>query len=85
MEIDVVALSLPTPLALSPPAVVAPAVTSDEAHEKMMLTSGELAELCQEPLTDTGLARIHRLIDQMGTAFNQTVASRQLEGDSAVA
>lgn len=84
------AASVPFP-AYSPPPVVAiatiasTAVTTDEAHESMMLTSGELAELCQEPLSDTGIARISRLIEQMGVALNQTVAARQTEGTSAVA
>ena len=74
------------PLPFQPQTViVAPAVTSETAQESMILSSTELADLCQEPLSDTGLARISHLISQMGVALNQTVTARQLEGDRAVA
>ena len=76
---------VPNPVIFSPPAVVAPFVSADEAHGDMMTTSSELAELCQEPLTDMGLARITRLVAQMGNALNQTVSARHLEGVRAVA
>lgn len=81
------ALSVPAPhmINLSPPAAAALAVSSDEGHGDMMTTSSELAELCQEPLTDLGLARISRLVTQMETALTQTVAARQTEGHRAVA
>lgn len=73
------------PLSILQPVAVAvaapsPAVSADEAHETLILTSSELAALCQEEITDTGKARIARLIEQVGTALNQTVAARNTGG-----
>ena len=48
----------PPAFAAAPSVIVAPAVALDVAHNSMVLTSAELSELCQEPLSDTGLARI---------------------------
>lgn len=75
----------PLAFAAAPSVIVAPAVALDVAHNSMVLTSAELSELCQEPLSDTGLARIAHLVSQMGAALNQTVAAHALEGERAVA
>lgn len=49
---------------------------ADEAHGKLIVSSVQLADLCQEELTDTGLARIVRLVEQVQQDLAKTIKAR---------
>lgn len=55
--------------------------TTDELHEDLILSTNQLAEQMQDPLTDTGLARASKLVALIqGNLHQLTQAHRSMEG-----
>lgn len=63
--------------AQSVPAVSQPSEALDDAHTALVLSSAELAEMCQENLTDTGLARIARLVEMVNVDLARTLKAKR--------
>ena len=49
----------------------------DDAHCGLMVSSAQLSDLCQEPLTDLGMAKITQLIAQVSDDLARTVEARK--------